>query len=212
MKFKAPLVDKYLQPLGTPGNNPPQQKYIPWSWGVMQGVQLKKIRSSTGYFKKLSAGIVGSITSITGGTINTSTINVSTITNSNFQGTLSQPVSTGGTFTNPTVTTGTLNTSLFNTGTLGTPSIVGGTFNNGVVGTPAITGGTYNNGVIGTPAVTGGTYTALNLGGTASYPVTSGTQALSSNNMFQFQTYQGSAVLVVRSGGTNFMFINGGTF
>lgn len=187
MKHKIPTVDKYLSPLNTPGNQSPQQKYIPWSWGVRQGVQLKKIRSSTGYFKKLSAGAIGSVTSITGGTINTSSVNASTITNSNFQGMLSQSVSTGGTFTNPTITTGTLNTSLMSNGTL-------------------------NNGVLGTPAITGGTYNSINLGGTAIYPVTAGTQSLTVNNMFQLQTLSGSVILVVRSSNTNFYFTCAGTF
>lgn len=186
---KQPIQNKFLQPLGSSIDKTqnPQQKYIPYAWGIKQGVQLKKIRSSTGYFQKLSAGAIGSVTSIDGGTINTSFINSSTITNTNFSGTLSQPVSTGGTFTNPTVTTGTLNTSLMSSGT-------------------------FNTGFIGTPSIIGGTYTALTLAGTAIYPVTAGTQALSSNNMFQLQTLSGSVVLVVRSGGTNFYFQAQGTF
>lgn len=150
MKQKQPTQNKYLQPLGASIDKTqnPQQKYIPYAWGIRQGVQLKKIRSSTGYFQKLSAGVIGSVTSITGGTINTSSINSSTITNSNFQGTVSQPLSMGGTFTNPAIITGTLTTSLFN----------GGTMNNSVFGTPFITGGTANIDVYktgGTSGVTG---------------------------------------------------------
>ena len=133
--MKTPTHNKYLQPLESPvDTSTPQAKYVPWEWGVRQGVQTKKIRSSTGYFKKLSAGQIGSVTSITGGTITSSSFNQGTITNSSFQGTISQPVSSGGTFTNPTVNTGTLNNSLYT-----------GTLNNGVLGTPNINGGTVNS-------------------------------------------------------------------
>jgi hypothetical protein len=131
---QQPLQNKYLQPIDSPiDNSNTQKKYVPWEFGVIQGMQLKKIRSSTGYFKKLSAGTQGT-TSITNGTITSSLFNSGTITNSSFQGTISQPVESGGTFTNPTINTGTLNTSLFS-----------GTINNSVLGTPSITGGTVNS-------------------------------------------------------------------
>src|ERR1035437_6925979 len=105
-----PLQNKYLQPLNSPVDDAnPQQKFVPWEWGVQQGVQLKKIRSSTAFFNKLSANILGSVTNITGGTITTSRFSTGTIVNSSFQGTISQPVTSGGTFTNPYVNTGTFN-------------------------------------------------------------------------------------------------------
>lgn len=148
MRKPSPL-NKYLQPLESPSDSTINQQHIhvPWEFGVKQGMQLKKIRSSTGYFKKLSAGAIGTITSITGGTITSSSFNTGTITNSTFQGTISQPVESGGTFTNPTINTGTINTSL-----------MAGTLNNSVIGTPNLTGGTLNPGVYqasGTAGATG---------------------------------------------------------
>lgn len=140
--------NKFLQPQNAPSDSSTlQTKYVPWEWGIRQGVQLKKIRSSTAYFKKLSAGAIGSVTSISGGSIDTSAFTRGTITNSTFQGTISQPIESGGTFTNPTINTATINTSLF-----------GGTFNNGVLGSPTITGGTINSGTYqigGTGGATG---------------------------------------------------------
>src|ERR1035437_2577861 len=104
-------LNKYLQPVGSHVDNVtnPQVKRVPWEWGVQQGVQLKKIRSSTGYFNRLSADILGSVTNITGGTINTSQFNNGSIVNSIFSGTISQPVVSGGTFTNSYTATGTAN-------------------------------------------------------------------------------------------------------
>jgi hypothetical protein len=134
------LQNKYLQPLGSPiDNTNVQQKFIPWKWGVAQGVQLRNIRSSSGQFKNLSAGEIGSIVSITGGTISASSFKSGTINNSIFSGTISQPSVTGGTFINPVINTSTISTSIFQNGT-----ISGGTVNNAVLGTPNITGGTVN--------------------------------------------------------------------
>lgn len=127
-------LDKYLRPPGPARNDNPQTPVVAWQWGVTQSVQLKKIRSSTAFFNKLSANILGSVTNITGGTINTSRFSTGTIVNSSFQGTISQPVTSGGTFTNPYVNTGTFNNSLYT-----------GTLNNSVIGTPSIVGGTVNS-------------------------------------------------------------------
>jgi hypothetical protein len=53
------LLNKYMQPLGSPvDNSNTQTKYVPWQWGIQQGLQVKKIRSSGGYFAKVSSGSI----------------------------------------------------------------------------------------------------------------------------------------------------------
>ena len=105
---------------------------VPWKFGVKQGIQLKKIRSSTAYFTKLNASSgtiqtsMGTLTQyvVDTGTISHSSFTNGTIANSIYSGTITQAISSSGTFTNPTTNTGTINTSLFQNGT-----VSGGTVN-----------------------------------------------------------------------------------
>lgn len=47
-------LNQFLQPLGSPADRSDQQdKYIPWEFGVIQGLQTKRIRSSSVYFRTL---------------------------------------------------------------------------------------------------------------------------------------------------------------
>jgi len=87
----------------------------------------------------------------------------------------------------------------------GSGTISASTFKDGT-----ITGGTINNSVLSSPSITGGTVSSPTIAGTAEYAVNAGTGALSANNQFEFQTMGGSAILVVRSGGTNFYFTAAG--
>jgi hypothetical protein len=53
------LLNKYMQPLGSPiDNSNTQTKYVPWQWGIQQGLQVKKIRSSAGYFHQVQSGSI----------------------------------------------------------------------------------------------------------------------------------------------------------
>lgn len=95
------LLNKYLQPLGSPVDNVTgeQEKYVPWQWGVIQGVQVKKIRSSSGYFKKITGGTIAGAT-VNSGTIGTTTFSSGTITLSVLNGgTQSGSLSAQGTIT-----------------------------------------------------------------------------------------------------------------
>lgn len=182
--MRQPL-NSHLQPLSAPVSSPPVR--VAWKFGVEQSIQSKKIRSSTGVFQNLTIGTLGTA-NLMGGTVSQSLFENGTIANNIIQG-------------------GTLATFLIETSTF-----AGGTLSNALVGTSQIQGGTIASAIITAPAITGGTYTNLNLGGTAIYPVNAATVALSANNQFSFQTLAGSAILVVRSGGTNFYFTAAGTF
>lgn len=89
-------LNKYLQPVGSPADriSDAQTQYVPWQWGMQQGVQLRKVRSSTAYFKNFAPGsLVGTIT---GGTMVNSQINNGTINNSlSNSGTLAGTISGG---------------------------------------------------------------------------------------------------------------------
>ena len=148
-------LDKYLTPINSgmsQGSIPPHK--VPWEFGVSQGIQSKKIRSSSGYFKHLSAGTIGTAT-YNNAIITASLFNGGSVTNASIQ---------GGTMPNAYITGGTINNTTF-----GTPSMTGGTFNNNVLGTPSVNGGTYNNAVMGTPSVIGGTanFATYQVGGSA---------------------------------------------
>lgn len=96
---KQPIQNKYLQPLNSPVDKTtnPQQKRVPWEWGVQQGVQLKKIRSSTAFFKKFTPGTL--IGTMSGGTLVSSQINNGTVNNSLLQaGTQGGSLSGQGTY------------------------------------------------------------------------------------------------------------------
>ena len=88
------LLNKYLQPLGSPVDNSNSQvKYVPWQFGVQQGIATRKIKSSVAQFKKFSPG------TITGGTLVNTQVNNGTVSNSNLVGgTQSGSLSGQGTF------------------------------------------------------------------------------------------------------------------
>ncbi|MHB9161545.1 MAG: hypothetical protein ACYC6W_11785 [Nitrosotalea sp.] len=51
-----PLQNKYLQPIGALIDRTNQQMtVIPWQFGINQGIQTKRIRSSYVYFKKMAS-------------------------------------------------------------------------------------------------------------------------------------------------------------
>lgn len=86
-----------------------------------------------------------------------------------------------------------------------------------VIGTMDNTGvqfyaGTLGTMTIGTSTIKGGTYSNPTLSGTKVLDVLAGTAALVNEGQIALQTLSGSVVLVARSGGTNFYFVNGGTF
>jgi hypothetical protein len=77
------LLNKYMQPLGSPVDNTnTQTKYVPWQWGVQQGISTRKVRSSYAYSKQFAPGtLIGTITGgtmvanqVTGGSINNFTL------------------------------------------------------------------------------------------------------------------------------------------
>src|ERR1035437_168297 len=81
MNNPGTLLNKYLQPLGSPVDNSNSQiKYVPWQWGIQQGISTRKIRSSSAQFKKFSPG------TITGGTLVNTQINNGTVNDSALSG------------------------------------------------------------------------------------------------------------------------------
>jgi len=138
--------DKYFNPLDSPmyqGSVMP--KVVPWEFGIMQGIQTKKVKASTGQFKNLTGTLTAN--TINTGTINTSLFQNGTIANNVISGaTISQPSVTGGTFINPTINTGTFNISLMT-----------GTLNGALIGTPQVNHGTLNPDVYQTGGTAGAT-------------------------------------------------------
>lgn len=120
-----------FQPPAKPAERMPIAKEVPWKFGVKQGIQLKKVKSSTAYFVKLSAQ-QGTI-SVAAGTLENYLYDSGTVTNSLFS---------GGT---------TDNTSMIG----GTPSLIGGSLINTRIGTSLFFGGT-----VGTVLIQGGTSNA----------------------------------------------------
>lgn len=82
----------------------------------------------------------------------------------------------------------------------------GGTVNNGLLGTPDITGGTHDSAIFGTP-----TLQTPTIDGTPNFDINAGSAALGINGDLAIQTHTGSAILVVRHGGTTFYFTSTGT-
>ena len=84
MNNPGTLLNKYLQPLGSPVDNSNSQiKYVPWQWGIQQGISTRKIRSSSAQFKKFSPG------TITGGTLVNTTVSNSNLVGGTQSGSLS---------------------------------------------------------------------------------------------------------------------------
>ena len=142
-----------------------------------------------------STGVV----TISGSLIANAGINVGTLTNSLISGT----TTVTGTVTGSGIYSG----GTFNNVVMGTSAITGGTATNTV-----ITSGTVNNSTLGTPNVTAGTFSNPKITGTENLAINTGTAALTNNGDFAVQTLTGSAILVIRAGGTNFFFSSGGTF
>lgn len=72
MKPKRPLLNKYLQPVGSPIDSIPAPKQVPWEYGIRQGIQVKKIRSShqeISQFQQQISGVFASGTIGNGGTL-----------------------------------------------------------------------------------------------------------------------------------------------
>lgn len=140
---------------------------------------------------------------ILGGTIDNSTIGTALLIAGTFRNSIiGTPSISAGTWSNAQL--------------IGTPQITGGTVasavvNNPTIGTQSSTGGTLNSVVIGTPQINSGTASNIFMGGTPSFTINSGSAALAANGNFAVQTYAGSAVLVVRHGGTTFYFASAGT-
>lgn len=135
-----PVPQKFLPPV-KPGEKPPLTKVVPWKFGVAQGIQLKKIRSSTAYFNKLTAQ-QGTVSSALG-----------TLTNYDYNnGTINASAFVGGT---------TDSTSMIG----GTPALIGGSLINTQVGTSLIFGGTIGTSLIQGGTVNAGTYQVGGTGG-----------------------------------------------
>lgn len=134
--------DKYLFPQSSDPNTAlPIKGVVPWKFGVKQGIQLKKIRSSTAYFNKLNAQsgtIQTSMGTLTQYVIQSGTVNQSLFTG----GTLTNSLFSGGSVSGAAVLAGTEINQIFNTGTLNTSLFSGGTVSGGTVDSKYKTNGT----------------------------------------------------------------------